>query len=117
MATLYPRKGSYSSLISDNSTGLISNKELLKELKGMYEVGYVRALLLGQELDNIATQVKWETRFDFRQNLSDYTFEDFDRLFANLDIMDSNVRKYNARLYTLMERINQRIALIEKELN
>jgi len=117
MATLYPRKGSYSSLISDNSTGLITNKELLKELKGMYEVGYVRVLLLGQELDDISTQIKWETRFDFRQNLKGFTFEDFDRLFANLEILDRNVRKYNERLYSLLERINQRIALIEQELN
>ncbi len=86
MATLYPRKESYYSLIPDNSTGLITNKELLKELKAMHEVDYDRALLLGQELDDISTQIKWETRLDLRQNLSDYTFEDFDLLFANIDI-------------------------------
>ena len=117
MGTIYPRNGSYSSLISDNSTGLITNKDLLKQVKGLYEYHYVRVLLLGQELDDISTQIQWETRLDFRQNLSGYTFEDFDKLFADLGILDRNVRKYNRRLYSLKEDINKRIVLIKEELN
>jgi hypothetical protein len=117
MGTIYPRNGSYSSLISDNSTGLITNKDLLKQVKGLYEYHYVRVLLLGQELDDISTQIQWETRLDFRQNLSGYTFEDFDKLFADLGILDRNVRKYNRRLYSLKEDINKRIELIKEELN
>ena len=117
MGTLFPKKGSYSSLISDNSTGMITNKELLKELRDMYDVAYVRALLLGKEIDDISTQIKWETRLDFRQQLSGYTFKDFDKLFADLSLLDSNVRKYNRRLYSLKEDINKRIELIEQELN
>jgi hypothetical protein len=117
MGTIYPRNGSYSSLISDNSTGLITNKDLLKQVKGLYEYHYVRVLLLGQELDDISTQIQWETRLDFRQNLSGYTFEDFDKLFADLGILDRNVKKYNNRLYNLKKQINNRIELIEEELN
>lgn len=117
MGTLYPRKGSYSSLISENSAGLIENKDLLKELKGLYEVHYIRAMLLGQELDDISTQVKWETRLDFRQELAAYTFDDFEILFADLGILDRNVNKYNNRLYDLLEKINFRIELINQELN
>jgi len=117
MGTIYPRNGSYSSLISDNSTGLITNKDLLKQIQGLYEYHYVRILLLGQELDDISTQIQWETRLDFRQNLSGYTFEDYNTLFASLGILDRNVKKYNNRLYGLKEHINKRIEFIEQELN
>ena len=115
--TFYPRIGSYSSLISDNSAGLISNKDLLKDLKNIYEIQYIRASLLGQEVDDISTKIKWERRVDFRQQLESYNFNDFDELFADLGEMNRNVHKFNNRIIGLMESINKCIKEIDQELN
>ncbi len=117
IGTFYPRVGSYSSLITGNSVGLISNKELLMQLKSIYEIHYVRASLLGQELDDISTKIKWERRLDFRQKLEGYNFMDFDTLFADLGEMDRNVHKFNGRLNGLLELINKCIEEIELELD
>ncbi len=117
IGTLYPRVGSYSSLISENSVGLISNKELLQKIKNIYEIQYVRVSLLGQELDDISTKIRWERRLDFRQKLTGYNFTDFDALFADLGEMDRNVHKFNDRLNGLLERINKCIEQIELELD
>ena len=117
IGTFYPRVGSYSSLISENSAGLISNKELLMQLKSIYEINYVRASSLGQELDDISTKIKWERRLDFRQQLEGYNFNDFDELFADLGEMNRNVHKFNDRIIGLMERINKCIKEIDLELD
>ena len=117
IGTLYPRVGSYSSLISENSVGLISNKELLQKIKNIYEIQYVRVSLLGQELDDIPTKIRWERRLDFRQKLAGYSFTDFDALFADLGELDRNVHKFNDRLNGLLERINKCIEQIELELD
>ncbi len=115
--TLYPRVGSYSSLISENSAGLISNKELLQGIKFIYENYYVRISLLGQELDDISTKIRWERRLDFRQKLAGYDFHDFDVLFADLGEMNLNVHKFNDRLIYLLEMLNMIIEQIELELD
>jgi hypothetical protein len=117
IGTFYPRVGSYSSLISENSAGLISNKELLMKLKSIYEINYVRASSLGQELDDISTKIKWERRLDFRQQLEGYNFNDYDELFADLGEMDRNVHKFNDRIIGLMDRINKCIKEIDLELD
>ena len=117
IGTFYPRVGSYSSLISENSAGLISNKELLMKLKSIYEINYVRASSLGQELDDISTKIKWERRLDFRQQLEGYNFNDYDELFADLGEMDRNVHKFNDRIIGLMDRINKCIKEIDQELD
>jgi hypothetical protein len=117
IGTLYTRVGSYSSLISENSVGLISNKELLQNIKTIYEIHYVRVSLLGQELDDISTKIRWERRLDFRQKLAGYNFTDFDALFADLGELDRNVHKFNNRLNDLSERINKCIEQIELELD
>ena len=117
IGTFYPRIGSYSSLISENSAGLISNKELLMQLKSIYEINYVRVSLLGQELDDISTKIKWERRLDFRQQLEGYDFNDFEALFADLGEMDRNVHKFNDRINGLMEQINKCIKEIDLELD
>ena len=117
IGTFYPRVGSYSSLITDNSSGLISNKDLLKDLKNIYEIQYVRASLLGQEVDDISTKIKWERRLDFRQKLEGYNFEDYDALFADLGEMHRNANKFNERIISLKERINKCIEKIKLELN
>ena len=117
IGTFYPRVGSYSSLITDNSAGLISNKKLLRDLKNIYEIQYVRASLLGQEVDDISTKIKWERRLDFRQKLEGYNFEDYDALFADLGEMHRNANKFNERIIGLKERINKCIEKIELELN
>ena len=96
--TFYPNIGSYSSLISENSTALISNQNLSKQLKNIYEIQYVRISTLGLELDGIALKIKWELRLDFRQKLEGYNYQDFDSLFADLGEMDRNVVKYEIRL-------------------
>ena len=95
IGTFYPRVGSYSSLITDNSSGLISNKDLLKDLKNIYEIQYVRASLLGQEVDDISTKIKWERRLDFRQKLEGYNFEDYDALFVPF-CQKSLLQRYSA---------------------
>ena len=115
--TFYPRVGSYSSLISENSAGLISNKELLMQLKSIYEIEYVRVSSLGQEIDDISTKIKWERRVDFRQQLEGYNFNDFNELFADLGEMNRNVHKFNNRITDLMERINKCIKEIDQELD
>lgn len=115
--TLYPRVGSYSSLISENSAGLISNKELLQRIKFIYENYYVRISLLGQELDDISTKIRWERRLDFRQKLAGYNFHDFAALFADLGEMNLNVHKFNNRLISLLEMLNIIIVQIELELD
>ena len=115
--TFYPRVGSYSSLISENSAGLISNKELLMQLKSIYEIEYVRVSSLGQEIDDVSTKIKWERRVDFRQQLEGYNFNDFDELFADLGEMNRNVHKFNDRIIGLMERINKCIKEIDLELD
>jgi hypothetical protein len=115
--TFYPRVGSYSSLISENSAGLISNKELLMQLKSIYEIEYVRVSSLGQEIDDISTKIKWERRVDFRQQLEGYNFNDFDELFADLGEMNRNVHKFNNRITGLMESINKCFKEIDQELN
>ena len=115
--TLYPRVGSYSSLISENSAGLISNKELLQRIKFIYENYYVRISLLGQELDDISTKIRWERRLDFRQKLAGYNFDDFAALFADLGEMNLNVHKFNNRLISLLEMLNMIIVQIELELD
>lgn len=115
--TLYPRVGSYSSLISDSSDGLISNKELLQRIKTIYENYYVRMLLLGQEIDDIATKIRWERRLDFRQKLAGYNFDDYSSLFSDLGEMNLNVHKFNDRLIVLLEGLNRIIEQIELELH
>ena len=115
--TFYPRVGSYSSLISENSAGLISNKELLMQLKSIYEIEYVRVSSLGQEIDDVSTKIKWERRVDFRQQLEGYNFNDFDELFADLGEMNRNVHKFNNRIIGLMESINKCIKEIDQELD
>lgn len=115
--TFYPGVGSYSSLISENSAGLISNKELLMKLKSIYEIEYVRVSSLGQEIDDISTKIKWERRVDFRQQLEGYNFNDFNELFADLGEMNRNVHKFNNRITDLMERINKCIKEIDQELD
>ena len=115
--TLYPRVGSYSSLISENSAGLISNKELLQRIKFIYENYYVRISLLGQELDDISTKIRWERRLDFRQKLAGYNNHDFAALFADLGEMNLNVHKFNNRLISLLEMLNMIIVQIELELD
>jgi hypothetical protein len=117
IGTFYPRVGSYSSLITDNSAGLISNKKLLRELKNIYEIQYVRASLIGQEVDDISTKIKWERRLDFRQKLAGYNLEDYDALFADLGEMHRNANKFNERIIRLNKRINKCIEKIELELN
>ncbi|MBT8393462.1 MAG: hypothetical protein KJN66_01295 [Bacteroidia bacterium] len=117
IGTFYPRVGSYSSLITDNSAGLISNKDLLKDLKNIYEIQYIRASLLGQEVDDISTKIKWERRVDFRQKLEGYNFEDYDALFADLSEMNRVSNKFNKRIINLRERTNKCIEKIELELN
>ena len=115
--TFYPNIGSYSSLISENSTALISNQNLSKQLKNIYEIQYVRISSLGQELDDIATKIKWELRLDFRQKLEGYNYQDFDSLFADLGEMNRNVVKYETRLKNLLGIIDKCIDAIELELN
>ena len=115
--TFYPRVGSYSSLISENSAGLISNKELLMQLKSIYEIEYIRVSSLGQEIDDVSTKIKWERRVDFRQQLEGYNFNDFDELFADLGEMNRNVHKFNNRIIGLMETINKSIKEIDLELD
>jgi hypothetical protein len=115
-ATFYPRVGSYSSLLAENSAGLIRNKELLMKMKTIYEIQYVRAALLGQELDDISTQIQWERRLDFRNQLEGYALEDYNALFADLGELDRNIHKFNNRMIGLKEQINDCIADIELEL-
>ncbi len=115
-ATFYPRIGAYSSLISENSAGLISNKELLSQIKLVYDIHYVRGNLLGQELDDISTKIKWERRLDFRQKLEGYNFEDYDALFADLGELDRNINKFIDRINDLKERVNKCIEKINIEL-
>lgn len=115
-STFYPRVGSYSSLLADNSADLIRNKGLLKELKTIYEIQYQRVALLGQELDDISTQIQWERRLDFRNQLEGYTFEDYNALFADLGELDRNIHKFNNRITGLKEQITDCIADIDVEL-
>ncbi|MCA0153130.1 DUF6090 family protein [Winogradskyella vincentii] len=115
--TFYPRSGAYSSLISENSAGLIQNKELLSNIKNVYDIQYVRASLLGQELDDISTKIKWERRLDFRQKLEGYNLEDYDALFADLGEMDRNINKFTNRMNGLKKRINECIENIDIELD
>jgi hypothetical protein len=115
--TFYPNIGSYSSLISENSTALISNLNLSKQLKNIYEIQYVRTSSLGQELDDLSTKIKWELRSDFRHKLEGYNYQDFDSLFADLGEMHKNVDKYKQRLKNVLNIIDESIDAIELELN
>ena len=115
--TFYPRSGSYSSLINENSAGLIQNRELLANIKFLYDIEYVRASLLGQELDDISTKIRWERRLDFRQELEDYNFEDYDALFADLGELDRNINKFLKRINGLKKKINEVVEKIDIELD
>ena len=115
--TFYPRSGAYSSLINENSAGLIQNKELLTNIKSLYDIQYVRASLLGQELDDISTKIKWERRLDFRQELEGYNFEDYDALFADLGELDRNINKFLNRINGLKKKINEVVEKIDIELD
>jgi Family of unknown function (DUF6090) len=115
--TFYPRSGAYSSLINENSAGLIQNKELLANIKLLYDIQYVRASLLGQELDDISTKIRWERRLDFRQELEGYNFEDYDALFADLGELDRNINKFLKRINGLKKKINEVVEKIDTELD
>jgi hypothetical protein len=115
--TFYPRSGAYSSLINENSAGLIQNRELLANIKFLYDIEYVRASLLGQELDDISTKIRWERRLDFRQELEDYNFEDYDALFADLGELDRNINKFLKRINGLKKKINEVVEKIDIELD
>ena len=115
--TFYPRSGTYSSLINENSAGLIHNKELLTNIKFLYDIEYVRASLLGQELDDISTKIRWERRLDFRQELEGYKFEDYDSLFADLGELNRNINKFLIRINGLKKKINEVVEKIDIELN
>ena len=114
--TFYPRIGSYASLVSENSTALISNDSLSKQLKNIYEIQYVRIGTLGQELDDMATHISWERRLDYRQELKDFEHQDFDALFADLGEMHRNVGKYRIRMKKLLVILEECIEAIDKEL-
>ncbi|MCA0133933.1 DUF6090 family protein [Winogradskyella alexanderae] len=115
--TFYPRSGAYSSLINENSAGLIQNRELLANIKFLYDIEYVRASLLGQELDDISTKIRWERRLDFRQELEDYNFEDYDSLFADLGELNRNINKFLKRINGLKKKINEVVEKIDIELD
>ena len=115
--TFYPRSGAYSSLINENSAGLIQNRELLANIKFLYDIEYVRASLLGQELDDISTKIRWERRLDFRQELEDYNFEDYDALFADLGELDRNINKFLKRINGLKKKINEVVEKIDIEVD
>ena len=115
--TFYPRSGAYSSLINENSAGLIQNRELLANIKFLYDIEYVRASLLGQELDDISTKIRWERRLDFRQELEDYNFEDYDALFADLGELDRNINKFLKRINGLKKKIIEVVEKIDIELD
>ena len=114
--TFYPRIGSYESLVSENSTALISNDSLSKRLKNIYEIQYVRIGTLGQELDDMATHISWERRMDFRHKLRGYDQGDYDALFADMNEMNRNVGKYGNRMKNLLVILEECIAAIDKEL-
>ena len=114
--TFYPRIGSYASLVSENSTALISNDSLSKRLKNIYEIQYVRIGTLGQELDDIATHISWERRLDFRDQFKDYDIQDYNELFADLGEMNRIAGKYGHRLKGLLSILEECIEAIEKEL-
>jgi hypothetical protein len=90
MRTFYPRIGSYASLVSENSTALISNDSLSKRLRNIYDIQYFRIGSLGQKLDDIANQISWERRLDFRHKFTGYDHQDYDTLFADLDEMNDD---------------------------
>ena len=114
--TFYPRIGSYESLVSENSTALISNDTLSKRLKNVYEIQYVRIASLGQEFDDLASQINWERRMDFRHRLKDYDHQDYNALFADLGEKNRMEGKYFNRLKSLLGIVEECIEAIEKEL-
>jgi hypothetical protein len=114
--TFYPRIGSYASLVSENSTALISNDSLSKRLKNIYDIQYVRIGTLGQELDDIATRINWERRQDYRHELKGFDHQDYNALFADLGEMHRNVGKYRIRMKKLLVILEECIDAIDKEL-
>lgn len=117
MPTFYPIVGSYASLISENSTELISDKSLSKLLKNIYEIEYVRISSLGQELDDISTKITWERRKEIRRKFFGSEFEDYDALFDDLQPYQLMKWKFKQRLMELMVQVAEAIDEIKANLN
>jgi hypothetical protein len=114
--TFFPFVGTYSSLISDNSTLYITNTKLLHKIREIYDIDYQRLNYVGLILDDTAEKISWERRSDTRSKFANYTMNDYEQLYTDIDVMNGLVEYYLRKLNELVDKLDQCILAIEQEL-
>ncbi len=116
--TFFPVVGTYKTIISNGSSNIIRNKELLKKLQELYETEYTVLQKSGQEHDELSNK----TRYAYRDLMS-LSEKDRLTLYKNSstrnDIEFWRKRKIHFEIYlraTQEKKINGVLTLIDSEL-
>ena len=112
-----PTIGSYSAMISDGQSQILTNRTLFNQVQNIYQDGVPKLESLYDDLKQIEMNIKFKWAEDIRSVPYSYYSEISDRkLIADLFILHNKIRWYCQICQSHKDQINEVLLQIEKEI-